>query len=254
MANKNPTNLDIQNSIKSLENSMAGQMGKMSEAIGSLRTQLAVKDQQVDLLTKESKVQKEEINELKFHLNQIHQGERSSNLRVLGLEIPAEDIGALGANKAIMKKVYDRLLKPILAAAKAKNAIDTVPKIDNVLVSAHLAGKPTKDAQGRTLPSPIIVKFVNPELRNVVLKNKKSSLPEPLMAEKAAGIRKFLLSEDLTRANLDVFKRLIADKRIGTVWTIGGAARFILAEDEDKLVRRVSSPFLSVDEIVQRCT
>ena len=78
-------------------------------------------------------------------------------------------------------------------------------------------------------------------------------MPSPMDAEKAAGIKKFLLAEDLTRANLDVFKRLIADKRIGTVWTISGAARFILAEDQSKHVFRMPSPFLSVDEILKSC-
>ena len=233
---------------------MTGSLSKMSEAMETMRTQLAMRDKQVELLTKESKLQREEINDLKFQLNVMQQGERSCNLRVLGLNIPTEDITALGQSRATMKKVYDRLLKPILTAAKAKNAIDTIPKFDNVLASAHLAGKPTRDAQGRTMPAPIIIKFFSPELRTVILKHKKASLPAPLDSERAAGVRKFLLAEDLTKANLDVFKRLIAHKRIGTVWTIGGCARFVLAEDENKHVYRASSPYLSVDEILQSCT
>ena len=253
MAGKNPTNLDIQTSIRNLESTMTGELGKISKAMDSMRAQLAARDLQVEQLDKESKRQRDEITDLKSQLNTIQQGERSCNLRVLGLDVPAEDIAALGPSKAIMKKVYDRLIKPVLVAAKAKNVLDTVPKIDTVLASAHMAGKPIRDAQGRTLPAPIIVKFQSPELRNVVLKHKKASLPEPSAAERAAGIRKFLLAEDLTKANLDLFKRLIDDKRIGTVWTIGGCARFVLADDADKHVHKAASPFLSVDQIVQQC-
>ena len=152
-----------------------------------------------------------------------------------------------------MKKAYERLFKPILTAAKGNNAIESIPKFDTLLASAHLAGKPFKDPQGRTLPIPIIVRFHNADMRNVILKHKKNSTPAPLDSECAAGVKKFLLSEDLTKPNLEIFKSLINDKRVGTVWTIGGAARFVLAEDVDKIVHRVSSPFLSVDEILSQC-
>ena len=254
MSNKNnPSNLDIQNSIKNLENIMTGSLEKMSVAIEALKAQLATKDKIVEQLTKESKIQQGEIVELKSQLNTIQQAERGCNVRVLGLDVPADDISALRQCKAIMKRVYERLLKPVLTAAKAKNAIDTVPKMDTVLASAHLAGKPYKDSQGRTLPAPIIVKFHSQDLRNVVLKYKKENLPSPLDSERAVGIKKYLLSEDLTKANLEVFKRLIADKRVGTVWTIGGTARFVLAEDEDRRVFRVSSPFLPTDQIIAMC-
>ena len=232
MTNKQPTNADIQTSIKNLETSVNGQLSKMSQAVEQLRSQLAAKEAQVEQLTTVTKMQQEEINHLKFHVNNIQQVERGCNLRVLGINVPSEDIEALGPSKAIMKKVYERLLKPVLTAAKAKNAIDTIPKFDTLLSSAHFAGKPVKDTQGRTLPAPILIKFNNPEMRTIVLKHKKLSLPNPLASECAGGIKKFLLSEDLTKPNLDIFKRLIADKRIGTVWTIGGAARFVLAEDE----------------------
>ena len=251
MAGKHPSNTDIQNSINNLEATLKGQLANMSQAVESLRAQLAAKDTQVAELTKESKQQREEIDHLKFNLNNIQQAERGCNLRVLGLNVPTEDIEALGSSKAIMKKVYERLLKPVLTAAKAMNAIDSIPKFDNLLVSAHFAGKPVKDPQGRVLPAPILVKFHNADMRTVVLKHKKLSMPSPLASECAAGIKKFLLSEDLTKPNLDVFKRLIDDKRVGTVWTIAGCARFIFAEDESKRVHKVSSPFLSVDEIIQ---
>ena len=251
MAGKQPSNADLQKSILNLEASINGQYAKMSQLVEALRAQLEAKDNQVAHLTNESKLQREEINHLKFHLNNIQQAERGSNLRILGLSVPTEDIEALGPSKAIMKKVYDRLLKPVLTAAKAKNAIDTIPKFDNLLVSAHFAGKPTKDAQGRVLPAPILVKFANPDMRTVVLKHKKLSVPSPLASECAAGTKKFLLSEDLTKPNLEVFKSLIADPRVGTVWTIAGCARFVLAEDESKRVHKVSSPFLTVDKIIQ---
>ena len=116
MAGKQPSNADLQKSILNLEASINGQYEKMSQLVGALRAQLEAKDNQVAQLTNESKLQREEINHLKFHLNNIQQAERGSNLRILGLSVPTEDIEALGPSKAIMKKVYDRLLKPVLTA------------------------------------------------------------------------------------------------------------------------------------------
>ena len=253
MIGKNPSNLDIQNCIKNLEATVNESLAKMAQSVDSLKAQLAAKNLIVDQLSKESMSQGKEINELKFQLNEIQQGERGGSLRVMGRDIPPEDIAALGPSKAIMKRVYDRLLKPVFAAAKAKNAIVAVPKMDTALASAYIAGKPYKDPQGRTLPAPLIVKFNNWDLRNVVLKHKKESLPNPMDAEKAAGVKRFLLAEDLTKANLEIFKRLIADSRVGPVWTINGCARFVLVDDANKKVLKVPSPFMSVDEIIDRC-
>ena len=245
-----PTNQDICDSIKAMEGKMASSFEALHATIAGLQSRLEVKDAEVRSL---KKVQDELLSDvlfLKSELNNIKQAEKGSNLRVFGLSVAADEIAAIGDSKAIMKKAYETILKPILTAAKANGAISSVPGVTTLLVAAHPAGKPTKDKQGRTLPPPCIIKFQSTEMRNVVLKYKKAHMPNPTDAEKAGGIRKFLLAEDLTKPTHDMFKKLIEDSRVNTVWTISGSLRYTLAGDEKKNVHRVVSPYLPIDSIL----
>jgi len=195
-----------------------------------------------------------DVLSLKTELNNIRQEERGSNLRLFGLNVSAEDIAAVGDSKAIIKRAYDTILKPILTAAKANGGIAAVPPLNTLLTAAHPAGKPSRDKQGRTLPAPCIIKFASPQMRNVVLRYKKAHMPNPTDAEKASGIRKYLLAEDLTRPTHEMFKKLIEDDRINTVWTINGSLRYTLSGDEKKNVHRVESPFVPISSFLGRPT
>jgi hypothetical protein len=246
----NPTNQDICALIKSMESKMDSSFGALQATIVGLQTRLDVKDTEVKALQKGHENLVEEVRCLQTELNTIKQAERGANLRVYGLNVSADEIAAVGDSKAIMKKVYESILKPILTAAKANGAISTVPQVNSLLTSAHPAGKPTKDKQGRTLPPPCNIKFQSQEMRNVVLKYKKAHMPSPTDAERAGGVRKYLLAEDLTRPTHDMFKKLIEDARTCTVWTISGSLRYTLAGDEKKTVHRVDSPFMSINSIL----
>ena len=79
-------------------------------------------------------------------------------------------------------------------------------------------------------------------------------MPNPTDAEKASGIRKYLLAEDLTRPTHEMFKKLIEDDRINTVWTINGSLRYTLSGDEKKNVHRVESPFVPISSFLGRPT
>jgi hypothetical protein len=63
-------------------------------------------------------------------------------IRIFRVAPLQEDVEALGEAKAIAKRAYDRVVKPILQAAKAKRAIDSVPQLNTLSESAYTAGKP----------------------------------------------------------------------------------------------------------------
>ena len=125
--------------------------------------------------------------------NHREQYSRSWSLRISGLQVPREEIERLGRDRGVMKYVYDRLLKPILNAAKAKGDIETVPGAYHLLLeNGHHVftrqgrqggvrggeGGATAEGEGRAHQIPqIIVRFCSRYMRNVVLRNKKASTP-----------------------------------------------------------------------------
>lgn len=244
-----PSNQDICNTIKAMDSKIASSFEALHATIAGLTSRLEEKDAEVKSLQKTQNELISDVLCLKTELNDIKLAEKGLNLRAFGLKVSPDEIAAVGESKAIMKKAYE-IIKPILAAAKANGGISAVTPLANLLSSAHLAGKPTRDKQGRTLPAPCIIKFQSVDMRNLILRYKKAHLPNPTDAEKASGIRKFLLAEDLTKPSHDMFKKLIDDPRTCTVWTMSGALRYTLAGDEKKTVHRVESPFLPLSTIL----
>ena len=67
--------------------------------------------------------------------------------------------------------------------------------------------------------------------------------------ERAAGIKRFVLVEDLTPPNYKKLCELLGDERIEKAWSVEGRLRFVLAGN-DKSVKKVKSVYDSVDSIV----
>ncbi len=78
---------------------------------------------------------------------------------------------------------------------------------------------------------------------------KKENTPNPSDVEKALGVKRFILVEELTPASYKKLRELSLDERVERVWSAGGHLRFILRED--KSLRLVKSVFESVDYIVE---
>jgi hypothetical protein len=123
----NPSNQDICNSIKALETKMSSSFEALHTTIAGLQSRLEEKDNEVRALKKNQEELYNDVLSLKTELNNIRQEERGSNLRLFGLNVSAEDIAAVGDSKAIIKRAYDTILKPILTAAKANGGIAAVP-------------------------------------------------------------------------------------------------------------------------------
>ena len=120
--------------------------------------------------------QSKEIFILKTKMNEFEQQDKARSLRIFGLRITKEDDEALGTNKAVVKRIYDRIVKPILTIAKSKNMIDSVPQLGNCLVEGYRVGPPPKSDSATP---PLVVKFLTKEIRDVVLKLKRENPPPP---------------------------------------------------------------------------
>jgi hypothetical protein len=184
---------------------------------------------------------------MKEQLNDSDQQSRAHFVRLFNFPMADDDIAA-DSGRALANRVYDRILKPIIVAAKAKNDITTVPQCANVIEDIYRVGKPSmKDGVHR--PPPIIIKLCTKQLRLAILKNKKTSIPSPTTQERAAGVKRFVVVEDLTPPNYKKLTELLSDDRIEKAWSVEGRLRFVLA-GSDKSVKKVKSVYDSVDHIV----
>ncbi len=166
---------------------------KLTSTVGTLEAKVASQEATINNMQKEMKKMKEQLND-------SDQQSRSLYIRLFNFPL-AEDDNAADQGRALASRVYDRVLKPIIVAAKAKNDISTVPQCTNVIEDIYRVGKPTT-RDGVLRPPPIIIKLCSKQLRLAILKNKKTSIPAPTTLERNAGIKRFVLVEDLTPPHL----------------------------------------------------
>jgi len=140
---------------------------------------------------------------------------------------------------------------PVLRGAVSNGLLLEIPTMSQTLTCGYKSGRETVDGQGRALPPPLVIKFVKKEVRDIVLRSKKEFLPTTSSAEKAGGIKRFSLVEDLTRPTHQLFRELVADERVGAVWTVDGRIRYTRSGDGTK-VFKAPSPFTTVEELLKK--
>jgi hypothetical protein len=215
------------------------QVNKLEERVAALETKVASQDATINTLVKENKASKEMANSR-------DQEARGNTIRLFGLPVSQDETS--GA-KPLSNIVYDRILKPILTAARTKGDIPTVPHAANLIDECYRSGRQAAGPSAADSPSPIIIKLSRVH-RTAILKNKRLNIPSPSDAEKTAGIKRFIIVEDLTPANHKTMKDLQADDRVEKVWSVDGRLRLVL-NGEDKSVKKVKSVFDPIDSIIQ---
>ncbi len=105
-----------------------------------------------------------DVRSLKDIVNHHEQQSRATSLRIFNFPGSCDETG-------LATKVYDRLLKPILAAAKAKGDLATLPQVGNTIEDIYRAGKFAAGANKP--PPPIVVKLTSPTIRMALLRNKR---------------------------------------------------------------------------------
>jgi outer membrane murein-binding lipoprotein Lpp len=220
---------------------MAKQQAKvdvLEKKVSDLETRVATQEATINTLVKDAKASKEMANSR-------DQEARSNTLRLFGLPISQDEVAG---TKPIVNIVYDRILKPVLLAAKSKGEISSIPHAANLVEECYRA-KPASGSSGSDSPPPIIIKLSRAH-RLAILRNKRLNTPSPTDAEKAAGIKRFIVVEDLTVATYKMMKELQGDDRVEKVWSVDGHLRLVLNGD-DKGVKKVKSVFDSAEHIIQ---
>ena len=193
-----------------------------------------------------------EMTLLKEKDNDRDQQSRGNAVRLFGLAAGEEE-DATNPARALIKRVYDCIIKPVLTAAKANKQLDSVLSLANTIADAYRirsAGKAKQAIVGQPpqAPPPIIVKFISPAIRLAFLRNKRASLPAPSAAKIQAGVKRYSVVEDLTSTTYKKMRELADSLEVDKVWSIDGRLRYTVPGD--KTIYKVKSVFASVSEII----
>ena len=132
-----------------------------------------------------------EIRSVKNTLNVREQQLRSTQVRVFNFPVAADDATTLTA------RIYDRILRPLLSAAKTAGDLGSVPQVQNVVEACYRPFTQEEPEEGRP-PPPVVIRLINKQFKIAVLKQRRQSMPVPTEAEQKKGIKRFLIVEDLT--------------------------------------------------------
>ena len=208
-SDEEPSLSDVHKLLTSLSNevkTIKTLVESLSEENKELRRELKEKDKQLeDMQTT--------ITDMQVRQNNLEQHHRGWGARVLNLPVTEEE----EADPEVMiEKVYQLALRPILEGAHQAGMIKSIPDADQVLEIAHvLPGKPDQ-------PKPIIMRFYNRNLRNLIFRFKRDFAPRERNMSGSGGGRsggaarsgndrsgterpgrfKYPLYDDLTKVNL----------------------------------------------------
>jgi hypothetical protein len=215
----------------------------------------------------------ERNNLLENRINSLEQHHRSWSARVLNIPLTQEEESN---NCAVASKVYDLVLLPILRGAVERKLLPEVPRVEQLLEMAHIL--PGKAGE----PKPVIIRFYNRNVKEIVFKTKKYYAPRAEggrgggrrpsgdggdrsgggggrsssgdLAEEAGGFEgrgrySFPLYEDLTRATFKKMRALADDDRVKACWSVKGQLRFVLHRSPND-VKKVVSLMDTLDTIL----
>jgi len=214
---------------------------KLESKVAVLQQTSAVHDQSIADLQKE-------VLQLKEAGNTRDQEGRIKVIRIFNLPI-AEDEAA-NANKILASKVYERVLKPVLTAAKSKGDIASLPQQQTLIEDCFRARGPSSGS-GSGPPPPVIVKLTSHNFKTALMKNKRDSIPAPSRAEAANGVLPCFVVEDLTPVTHKKMMELKADKRVAKIWTINGQIRLTLTASPESVIK-VKSPYVNCEKLLNK--
>jgi hypothetical protein len=186
-----------------------------------------------------------EVKQLKEIVNHREQVARSLCVRIINLPMSEDEIHGPEPAVATAKLVYERVIHPLLVAAKAKTKIASVPALQNTVVKAYRLSKPSAAS-----PSPpIVAHLISANIKTICFIMKKEALPKLSDAKRALSQKRLLLTKDLTSPSFAFLKQLKDDDRISRAWSVEGQIRFIKSGDPNNYVHKVRSVFNSVDSL-----
>jgi hypothetical protein len=270
---------DEETSLKDMMRVMSAQLTSLTSEVKDLKTLICDLKNENAQLKAEAKVTEQKLCDmntknisLENRLNTLEQYNRSWSARVLNIPLSGEEETN---NQAVASKVYSLLLKPILEGAVEKGIITTVPPIEQVLELAHVL--PGKAGH----PKPIIMRFLNRNLRDTVFQLKKFYSPREGNGGAGGGAGRrgawgggagpvgrgadtereeggfegrgrylYPLYEDLSRASFQKMRAIANDSRTKACWSVKGQIKFTLVRNPSE-VKRVVSLLDPLDDILK---
>jgi predicted nuclease with TOPRIM domain len=119
----------------------------MLELLVKQSTLLTKSQQKIEELEKENSTMRttistlsREVYSLKNSCNRRDQLLLSNSIRIFGVSVGDDEPNATDGGKALASKIYDKILKPVLVAAKIKGT-----NASNVIETCYRAGKSSTD-------------------------------------------------------------------------------------------------------------
>jgi hypothetical protein len=212
-----------------------------------IETKALLTSNQARLTSAENKIDRleAEVKQLKETVNHREQLARALCVRVINLPVADDEINGPDPAAATAKLVYERVIRPLLTAAKTKAKISSVPTLPNVINKAFRVAKPTASSP----PPPIIVHLLSPNIKSTIFIMKKEAMPRLSDTERAQFQKRLLLTEDLTPPTFAFLKQLKSDDRVNRAWTVEGQVRFIKEGDPNNIIHKVRSVYNSVNSL-----
>ena len=173
-----------------------------------------------------------EIKFLKETVNTQDQAKRGDTLRLFNFPGSNDEVD-------LPARVYETILKLILAAAKTGGDLQTLPHLTTICTDIFRAGK-FSPGQNKP-PPPVIVKFSSLPARLAILKNKRQNMPPA-----PEGAKRYVIVENLSPPTYRKLQEYQQDERISKAWTINRDIWVVPVRDNKK-PKKVKSNFDSVD-------
>ena len=210
---------------------LTGKVQSNTDSIGALK-------QEFELFKTETGA---ELRNVKNTLNVREQQLRSTQVRVFNFPVAADETTGLTA------RIYDRILKPLLTAAKTAGDLGSVPQVQNTIEACYRVFTKEEPAEGQP-PPPIVIRFATKQLKIAVLKQRRRFMPQPSEGEQRKGIKRFMIVEDLTPPAHKLLKALQADPRTDKVWSVNGQIHYSVPGKTG--FKKVRSVFDHIDQIL----
>jgi outer membrane murein-binding lipoprotein Lpp len=218
------------------------------QAAVETHTLLATNQARISKVEEEVVTLRNDVKQLKEIVNNREQQVRNLTVRLSGICLTEEERLGPDPAAAAAKNAYERVIRPLLQAAKSCGKISSTPNMANIITKAFRTSKPPSSPNAP--PPPIIIHLSSAAYKSAILSMRKESLPKPNDAEKSIGIKRLYLSEDLTPPTHTLLKKLKDDKRTSRVWTVDGQIRFVKDGDPNSFVHKVRSVFDPIETIL----
>jgi hypothetical protein len=227
------------------------QLAEARDQIREYKTLLDASNSRVTTLEGEMSVAYRDPKSLKETVNSREQASKVLSVRIVGLPVSEEEANGPDPGKAASKVAYERIIRPLLSAAKERGILSSIPSLTNTIAEAYrmrikiIAGR-------KALPPPIVIRLVSHNVKTAIFRAKKEAVPFPTEEEKTAGLKRFMLAEDLTPASFNFLRELREDSRVERAWTVDGRIRYTRAGDKDSYVHKITSIFDPIDSIFRK--